>query len=546
MVFSFFFNFLIISTILGYSLLVKKILFSKNILKVSNLDFVYGLFFLIFLAIIINFFLPLNKVKFYIIFFGSLVFFYGIIKKKFNANLVFLFLFLTIFSFFNYWNSNNMDSLTYHLQTINWIHNYKVTFGLAILDWHYALNSVWHIFLSLMNFQYEEFNTIYIIGYLPFIFILNEIFYSKNKILLGKLVLITCFGLLFLFSYIHPFRNGIILNHLGNPEVDTAAMVFFIICGYLFIKFYETKDINDFYLLLITSIICPLIKLSYIGSILFPLFSIFVNKKNFNLFYNSLTYLSLVLIILWVIRNFVTSSCLLFPFKNTCINSFWSLGTEQVSFYLKQTKSFARDAPFRENYLNFEYTLQSNSWITPWIKNYYFKDAFLIIISIVFFVSITTYLIILIKNYYLKKKNNEQNLFYAILLIFFINFIIWFQSPEIRFGWGILIFFPCAILSLLILKINFLNSKLLKFYSFLFIITIFLMVQKNIKYFKLYNLYIPIEKKFDYSKIIKFKEVNNFTIYKSQNWECADFNGICVNKPKKQYYFENRWEGYIA
>ena len=28
----------------------------------------------------------------------------------------------------SYWNSNNMDSLTYHLQTINWIHNYKVTF----------------------------------------------------------------------------------------------------------------------------------------------------------------------------------------------------------------------------------------------------------------------------------------------------------------------------------------------------------------------------------------------------------------------------------
>ena len=80
------------------------------------------------------------------------------------------------------------------------------------------------------------------------------------------------------------------------------------------------------------------------------------------------------------------------------------------------------------------------------------------------------------------------------MLIFFINFIIWFQSPEIRFGWGILIFFPCAILSLLILKINFLNEKYIKFYSFLFIITIFLMVKKILNILKLYNLYIPIEK----------------------------------------------------
>ena len=540
MLFSIIFNFLIITTIFGYTLLAKKIFLKNNFLKVYNLDFIYGLFFLIFLAIIINFVLPLSKAKIYIIFFGSLIFIYGILKKKFDINLKALFLFLIIFSFFNYWNSNNMDSPTYHLQTINWIHNYKITFGLAILDWHYALNSVWHIFLSLMNLQYEKFNTIYIIGYLPFIFILTEIFSNKKIILLGKLILITCFGLLFLFSYIHPFRNGIILNHLGNPEVDTTAMVFFIICGYLFVKFYETKAINDFYLLFITSVICPLIKLSYIGSILFPLFSIFINRNNFRLYYNIITLFSSVLVLLWVIRNYILSSCFLFPFKNTCINSSWSLSVEQVSFYLKQTKSFARDAPLRENYLNFDYTLQSNNWIIPWIKNYYFKDAFLIIVSLVFFFSITAYLIIFLRNSYLNKKNKEQDLFNSILLIFFINFVIWFQSPEIRFGWGILIFFPCAILSLLVLKINLLNEKYIKFYSFIFILTIFLVVQKNIKYFKTYNLYTPIEKKFHYSKIIKFKEVNNFTIYRSQNWECADFKGICINKPKKNYYIEKK------
>ena len=55
---------------------------------------------------------------------------------------------------------------------------------------------------------------------------------------------------------------------------------------------------------------------------------------------------------------------------------------------------------------------------------------------------------------------------------------------------------------------------------------------------KIDNLLNPYEKKFDYSQIIKISESNGFKIYKSKNGMCADFKGICINKPKKNYSLE--------
>ena len=40
---------------------------------------------------------------------------------------------------------------------------------------------------------------------------------------------------------------------------------------------------------------------------------------------------------------------------------------------------------------------------------------------------------------------------------------------------------------------------------------------------------------FNYDQIIELFEVNGLKIYRSKNWMCADFAGLCVNKPKKNY-----------
>jgi len=67
---------------------------------------------------------------------------------------------------------------------------------------------------------------------------------------------------------------------------------------------------------------------------------------------------------------------------------------------------------------------------------------------------------------------------------------------------------------------------------------------KNFNYFSTNNLVVPFQKKFDHSNIVKYGSFDGFEIYKSINWQCADFKGICINNPKKNYYLKKK-QGYL-
>ena len=538
MLVTFLVNFFISIVIIGYSYLFKIFFFQKQNLVIANLDFLYGLFLIIFTSVILNFFVALVYVKYVLFIIGIIFFLTATYNRKININYLGLILFLFVFSFFTYWNGNNVDSPVYHIPTINWIHNYKITFGLAILDWHYALNSVWHIFLSVFSFQYRDFNTIYVINFIPYAFILSEILRYTHNFKISYLTLFLSLSYILFFSYIHPFHNGIIFNHLGNPEVDTIGMLFFILTGFLFLKYLSSEDQNDYYLMIISSIICPLIKLTYFGSLFFPIVAAIYLNKNLKILFNKISFIGSLLMLVWLIRNFILSSCFIFPFKFSCFKTSWSLDKDQVLFYLNQTKSFARDAPLRQKYLDFEYTIYSFDWFLPWVKNYFFEDAFLKISFFIFTISILFYFILTLFHSYKNKSFKIEKLFFYILILYFLNFLLWFQAPEIRFGWGILVFFPCVFLSLLLNKFNIINRINKNIFPGVIILLCFLLIYKNSKNFKIDYLTKTYNKKFDYSEIVKIKEINGFKIFQSKNWMCADFKGICINKPKKNYFLE--------
>ena len=247
---------------------------------------------------------------------------------------------------------------------------------------------MWHIFIAQFAYKFNQFNSIYIINFIPFIFLFSELFSKTiNKNSLSVITLTLCLGFLLMFSLIHPFQNGIIFNHFGNPDVDTIGMSFFIISGYLYLKFLENENSYNLNLLIIASLVCSLIKLSYLGVLLFPISIIFI--KNYKkIIISKISFFSTLFLSFWVTRNFILSSCLVFPIKSTCIKTDWSLSHEQVSFYLNQTKSFARDTRLREKYTDFEHTIYSYDWFIPWVKDYFFNDAFLIILTIIFILSI--------------------------------------------------------------------------------------------------------------------------------------------------------------
>ena len=69
-----------------------------------------------------------------------------------------------------------------------------------------------------------------------------------------------------------------------------------------------------------------------------------------------------------------------------------------------------------------------------------------------------------------------------------------------------------------------------KYYSL--ILLSFILINKNLNNFKFEHIKKPFNKNFSYSNIIKIMTINDYNIYRSLNWQCADFKEICINKPK--------------
>ena len=130
----------------------------------------------------------------------------------------------------------------YHLQLIKWMYNEKIVFGLSNLEIRFGSNSLWYTLLAALQIKFNNFNSIYTFNIIPLTVLIYEVFYKERKLSYFFIFFSVCF--LIFFSYLHPFRNGIILNHFRNPEVDTVGMIFFILSFYLFLRCFEIKNIQ--------------------------------------------------------------------------------------------------------------------------------------------------------------------------------------------------------------------------------------------------------------------------------------------------------------
>lgn len=535
MIFATIFNFFCLITVLGFSYVSKKIFYKKEI-QIFNIDIFYGFFLLFLLSIFLNFFFPLKLFYIPIFVIGIFVFFKN--KKKININFskyFILIFFLTVFSFYN---GNNVDSPMYHLQLIKWMQIDKIEFGISNLEVRFGMNSSWHSIVSFLDFKFFEFSLKYYLNILALSILIYEILNKKTNFSSGNLLIFLSVNYLLIFSFIHPFKNGVILNHLTNPETDIFAMVIMIFVFSIFLNLSD-KNYNDnnlINLILITSFFAITSRFANLPILLF-IFLIYF-KIGFKNIFTKTNYLIIFSTTLWLFRSFFVSGCLIFPISATCLNTSWALSKEKVEFHLNEAMSLARDAPLKTRHTDFDYTLNSNEWIIPWIKNYLMETALLQISIILTFIFL---MFLIVKNY---KRIISLNLkILTPISVLFFSFMIWFKAPEIRFAWGIIIILP-SLLGVYLIKSFNLNkySNIKNYFGFFTILPILLLVYKNHNYFDYTDLIKINNKKFNYSQIYKFDNVNNQDIYKSQNWQCADFSEICVNI-KKNFLIEEKF-GY--
>lgn len=543
-------NFLLLLSLIGHSFFFKNVILS-NSSKIKNLDIFFGVFFLIFLSLTLNFFFPIKFFVFPIYFIGLFFFFYCLFKKKFSENLLkyLLIIFFTTFVSFN--NGNNVDSPMYHLQVLKWVEESKIVFGLVNLEIRFGMNSIYHSLLPLLNISIGTFSAKY---YISAIFLTTLIYESTrlkiklNKIETSQIFLFFSTFYLIFFSLIHPFHNGIIFNHLGNPETDIFAMIIYFFLIFVIIKIIKEKKDQLFEIFLILLFLCVSSRLSYVPLILLVplLFDLKYRILNTN---KILTALLLFTTLFWFLRTFILSGCFIYPIHQTCIDTPWSIDISIVKSLSETVTMYARGM-ISGNHDNYDFTIATNQWLKPWIIEYFLSSALIqISLAIIFFSFI--YLILL--KFFINKKFNLANSFKFELKIIFVHillFIVWYRAPEIRFLWGPLIGFPLFLLSSAIFldsKFHFFIFKSYNQYKIFFFLKIgifILLFFKNYSFYDLSNSFVISKKIFNYSQIKKFKTVGKFDIYSAANSQCADFKGICVNAPKQSYFFDTNY-GYM-
>jgi hypothetical protein len=414
--------------------------------------------------------------------------------------------------------------------------DYKVIFGVSNLEERYGMSSTWHLLLSIFNYRILNVQLANFFNCIIYSFIINDFFSeSLKKISKSVFFLAVAILIVFLYSLVHPFGNGTILNNLGSPEVDIIIAFFYIYSFYLFLKFFEANSNDVLQKLLLISFLSFTIKISGVILICLPLI-IFLIKKDFFINLKTLSYI-LILLAQSFFHHFISSGCYIFPLNQTCIQTTWSMQIKDVVHYKKIITSFSRDTPFREKFGDFSYTIDSFDWLLPWFKTYFLTTEFLYLSSIYI---ILLFFLILLK-YFSKKIFYDQISIYISLFIA-LSLTIWFQAPEIRFGYGPIITL-CSWLTLVVLN-NYKNfNKKFYFLKYCFFLTLLLTVLKNFKNYEYLFFYSKagIEKK-NYKLLYS---LNNIEIYKPLDGNfCLDLDFFCVYKENKNYTIFN-YKNYL-
>ena len=137
-----------------------------------------GIFFLAMIWQVLAFFIPLNIwVESISLGIGILAFFYFKSYQNFTSftkNEIFKILLLTIIvAFVGSYYPFILDHFGYYVPSVNWLHEFGLTKGLANLDLIYAQMSVWHIFqagFSNISDVFLRINVVFLVIYLFYIF----------------------------------------------------------------------------------------------------------------------------------------------------------------------------------------------------------------------------------------------------------------------------------------------------------------------------------------------------------------------------------------
>ena len=497
-------------------------LLSSNLNKYFFLNIFLGYLIISSIITFTHFFFRINLFLSFIIFIiGLLIFFY---KNKINLfsfckvkNIHYILIILLLVPLYLS-QKYHEDFGYYHLPYAIGLIEEKIIFGFANIDKPYVYNSIWLnlysiFFLSDKNFDYLTLPT--------FILFLNFILFSISQVISkNRLENSDYFLIITIFYFILKFTR---ISEFG---FDLPAIIFSILSIYYFIKFSETNFFEEkkeyFYLNSVFAIFSILIKLSTLPLILLPSVLFLKNFKNLNSYIFNLKFNFIyILIIIFLIQQFIYSGCLFFPTNLTCLNVSWfNAENLKLSNELQLVnKSYFHVA--KEIYSPDEY-LKNFNWIIFWFKKNFVEISEHLL---------TIILPITLFSIFLKKKENSSFLLkekFSLYSFLVIGFLFWLNfSPVYRFATHLFI-----TLIFVVFISNLTNKEFSKNFFLLFVmIFIFFNFSKNIlRLVKTDDIFIGIKK-------IENKYVLN---KKNQN------QIIKIYRPDIEKNSINSWQGRLC
>ncbi len=404
--------------------------FKKNNNNESE-NAIFGTIFVSLIALIINFFLPLNKIVSTIIF---VIPFFVFIKKKISKKEFWFLIKVTtiVFFFIIFSNVNRPDGGLYHLPYTQILNENKIIIGLGNLHFRFGLVSIIQ-YLSAINYNYIfgiQGIIIPLASLVSFILIyfFDEVLNFLKKKNNFEINDIFCLFILVYFCYKINRYSG-----FGN-DAPAHLLYFYLISIYL-------KSKINFNFLKKTSLIASYAFLNKITLGLCFIFPVIIflklNKEKYKIFFS----FSSLFILLWLIKNILISGCLIYSVEKTCINKFiWTDKSETIKQNIS-AEVWAKDWPNRiDNSISQENYLKNFNWLSSWSKNHLIY-ILKVLIPYIIFLLVIILLIGFYKNNLSKKKFfKDTKKYYLITIVSMIGTIIFFlKFPLYRYGYSYVI-----------------------------------------------------------------------------------------------------------
>ncbi len=454
--------------------------------KQINLDYftsqlIFGLIIISFLALFLNFFIPLNQKINTVILIIPIILMLINIKIYLNKNFIIFLILSSLIIFILILESDvyRPDAGLYHLPYIKILNDEKIIFGLSNFHFRYGHISIIQYLSAISNnLIFRENGIVFASALIASSVIINFAYkiYDYNK---SKNYNFHFYFLLSSLIFIIYKMNR--YSEYGN-DAPAHFLFLFLISEILGVEKKKIKDVCNC-LILIAFII-----LNKITLLLCLLLSFLILKKKdlINIFKIKRFYFLIFFTAIWFLKNVIISGCLIYPVKSTCFNNLIWTDIKKVKNVSNENEAWTKDWPTYlkiikekklDNVTSSEY-IKKFFWVKYWIKGHFKKILEILVPYLLFLIILIFYLQSQKKTFSKSLINKNEK---KIIFILFLSCIFWFiKVPVFRYGYSYLISFISLIFASICIKFFDYKSNINKFFNYLLIFCFTVLLSKNI------------------------------------------------------------------